>query len=145
VRFTAPVGWQVEPSGSPASSSGHWLVFLGTQALHDQCGAGPTAPCRPPLDQLLAGGVLIAWYTRNCAGPDCTIPDGQATRVGGREATILASQSSCGEIGETEEADYLVAVSPQRIDTIVVCTRGVTEATQRTIRSFLDGVVWRTP
>jgi hypothetical protein len=145
VRFAAPLGWQVAPSGSASSGAGHWLVYLGTQALHDRCGGDSPGSCRPPVDQLVAGGVLIAWHTRNCAGPDCTLPHGEATRVGGREAIMLASQNSCGQIGETEETDYLVAVSPQRIDTIVVCARAVTEATRRTIRSFLDQVMWRTP
>lgn len=145
MRFTAPIGWQVEPSGASSAAGGHWLVYLATQALHDQCGADPSGPCPPPLEELTAGGVLIAWYTMNCAGPQCILPDGELTRVGGREAAIVAARDACGEIGQTEETAYVVAVSMQRLDTIVTCARSATAATRATLRVFLDGIVWRTP
>ena len=145
VRFTAPIGWQVEPSGAATSGGGHWLVYLATQAVHERCGVDASGQCLPPLDELKPGGVLIAWYTMNCAGPDCTLPDGQPTRVGGREAAVVAARDACGQIGQTEETQYLVAVSPQRIDTIVICGRNTSESTRRTIHDFLDGVGWRTP
>lgn len=144
VRFTAPAGWHVEGTGAAAGGA-HWLVYVATQEIHDRCGASPSGSCLPPLDELRSGGVLIAWYTRNCAGPDCTLPDGGVTRVGGREAATTVGHDSCGTIGETEETDYHVAVSPQRIDTIVVCGREVSETTHQTVRLFLDAVVWRTP
>lgn len=145
VRFTAPIGWEVEPSGASTAAGGHWLVYLATQAMHDRCSADASEQCLPPLDGLTPGGVLIAWYTMNCAGPDCTLPDGQPARVGGREAAVVAARDACGAIGQTEEEQYLVAVSPQRIDTIVVCGRGTSASTRQTIRAFLETVVWRTP
>lgn len=145
VRFTAPAGWRVEASGAATSGGGHWLVYLATQAIHDNCRLEGSEQCLPPLETLSPGGALIAWHSRNCAGPDCTLPDGQPTRVGGREAAVVAAQDACGGIGETEETQYLVAVSPQRIDTIVICGRGLSDATREAIRVFLENVVWRTP
>lgn len=145
VRFTAPIGWQVEPSGAATGGGGHWLVYLSPQPVHERCGVDASGQCLPPLDQLTQGSVLIAWYTMNCAGPDCTLPAGQPTRVGGREAAVVAASGACGEIGQTEETQYLVAVSPQRIDTIVICGRETSESTRRTIHDFLNGVTWRTP
>ena len=144
VRFTAPLGWLVEPAQG-ASFGGHWLVYVATQEVHDSCTADPSAPCPPPLEELAAGGVLIGWYTTTCAGPDCTLPDGQPTRIGRREAVRTAGHDACGGIGENEESQYLVAVSPQRIDTIVVCGRSTSEATRATISTFLDAIEWRTP
>lgn len=145
VRFSTPIGWHLQPTDAAVLGGGHWLVYLATQELHDQCGADPSGPCPAPLEELAVGGVLIGWYTVNCAGPQCTLPVGELTRVGAREAAFVTSRDSCGGIGQTEEADYLVAVSPQRIDTIVICGRETSEATRQTIRAFLDGVVWRTP
>lgn len=145
VRFTAPIGWQVEPSGAAALGSGHWLVYLATQTVHERCGVDASGKCLPPLDELKPGGVLIAWYTMNCAGTNCTLPAGQPTLVGGREAVVVAAPDACGQIGQTEETQYLVGVSPQRIDTIVICGRDTSESTRRTIHDFLDGVGWRTP
>jgi len=51
----------------------------------------------------------------------------------------------CGQIGQTDASAYLVSVSPQRLDTIVVCSRDASTATLRTLRAFLDAVEWRTP
>jgi hypothetical protein len=144
VRFTAPGGWLVEPARG-ASFGGHWLVYVATQEVHDSCTADRSDPCPPPLEELSNGGVLIAWYTTTCAGPDCTLPSGEPTRVGRREAVKTGARDACGGIAQTEETQYVVAVSPQRIDTIVVCGRSTSEATRATISSFLDGIEWRTP
>src|SRR4029077_519057 len=127
----------VEPAGG-ASFGGHWLLFLAAQGVDDNRPPGPAGPRPPPLEELSNGGVLIAWYTTPCAGPDCTLPDGQPTRVGRREAVVTGGRDACGGIGQTEETQYVVAVSPQRIDTIVVCGRNTTEPTRQTVRDFLD-------
>ncbi len=146
MRFDVPAGWELLASTAAASGGSRRLLYLATQPLRDDCTAGAYAQsCRLPIDELETGGVLLWWHTTNCAGPACSLPDGSLTQVGGRDAVVVPAADGCGGIGQTDASAYLVAVTPQRLDTIVVCSRDASAFTPDTQRAFLDAVEWRTP
>jgi hypothetical protein len=146
VRFSIPDGWEVRASTMKPVGDSRRLLYLATQPLRDDCsGSAGVQTCGLPIDQLLPGGVLLGWHTTTCAGPACSLPDGDLTQVGGRAAVIVPAADGCGTIGQTAASAYLVSVSPQRLDAIVVCSRGATAAMLASLRAFLDGVEWRTP
>lgn len=146
VRFSVPAGWELLGSTAAASGGSRRLLYLATQPMHDDCTTTAYAQtCNLPIDQLEPGGVLLWWHTTACAGPACSLPDGDLTQVGGRAATAVSPAEGCGQIGQTDASAYLVAVSPQRLDTIVACSRDASAATVETLRAFLDAVEWRTP
>jgi len=146
VRFVAPPGWDVRTSTMLEYGPGSRIGYLANQPLRDDCSAEDPQTCPGPVDQLRDDGVLLVWLTTNCAGPRCVLPAGQWTTVGGRAAAIAEIPgTACAEIGQTEESVIVVAVSPQRLDTIVVCARLPSGGTLATLRAFLDAVDWRTP
>jgi hypothetical protein len=146
VRFEVPAGWELLASTAAASGGSRRLLYLATQPMRDDCSTTAYAQsCSLPIDQLELGGVLIWWHTTTCAGPACALPDGDLTQVGGREATAVLPAEGCGQIGQTDASAYLVAVAPQRLDTIAVCSRDASAATLGELRAFLDAVEWRTP
>lgn len=146
VRFEVPAGWDLLASTAAASGGSRRLLYLATQPMRGDCTITAYAQtCSLPIDQLEPGGVLIWWHTTTCAGPACALPDGDLTQIGGREATAVPRAEGCGQIGQTDASAYLVAVSPQRLDTIAVCSRDASAATLGELRAFLDAVEWRTP
>jgi hypothetical protein len=145
MRFVAPPGWDVRTSTMLEYGPGSRVGYLANQPLHDDCTGDPQV-CPGPVDALRDAGMLIVWLTINCAGPRCEPPPGPLTTVGGRIASIAdIPGTACPPIGQTEETVYVVAVSPQRLDTIVVCARWPSAGTRATLRAFLDAVDWRTP
>lgn len=146
LRFTAPTGWELRAVTAEATGGSRRLFYLATQPLADDCVAEAGAQsCGLPVDQLDPGGLLLWWHTTGCAGPDCSLPDGSATRVGDREAVVVDPANGCAAIGQTDATAYLVQVSPQRLDAIVVCTRDADAATLATLRALLAAIDWRTP
>jgi len=146
LRFTVPSGWELRASTMSPLGDSRRLFYLATQRLRDDCTGGATAQtCLLPVDELARGGVLVWWQATNCAGPACSLPDGELTQVGGRPAVIVATAQGCGAIGQTDATTYLVSVSPQRLDAVVVCSRDATAAAREALRSLLDAVEWRTP
>jgi hypothetical protein len=146
VRFVAPPGWELRTSGD--TRFGPWLgvAHIANQPLRDPCSGGDPGVCPGPVEGLRDGGLLLSWFSRHCAGPQCERPTGELTTVGGRITSIAeVSVIACGAIGQTEETAYWVAVSPQRLDMIVVCARHPSAATLAALRGFLDAVDWRTP
>jgi len=145
MRFVAPPGWDVRTSIMVEDGPGSRVAYLANQPLHDDCTGDPQV-CPGPVDELRDDGILLIWLTTHCAGPACVPPDGTPTTVGRRIASIAdVPGSACPQVGQTEEAVYVVAVSPQRLDTIVVCARSPSVGTRATLRAFLDAVDWRTP
>ena len=146
VRFVAPPGWDIRSASELTFAAGSGLALIANQALNDDCIGSIREDCPAPVASLRDGGVLLIWLTTHCAGPACVIPDGPLTTVGGRMASIAdLAESACPAIGQTEETIYVVAVSPQRLDTLVACGRSPSAATRTTLRTFLDAVDWRTP
>lgn len=146
VRFTVPDGWEVRASTMAPLGDARRLFYIATQPLRDDCsGSAGAQICALPIDQLVPGGVLVWWHTTNCAGPACSLPGGDLTQIGGRAAVTVPAADGCAAIGQTAAAGYLVSVSPQRLDAIVVCSRDATAATLAALRAFLDVVEWRTP
>ncbi len=146
VRFTVPDGWQVRASTMAPLGGARRLLYLATQPLRDDCSGGAGAQtCVLPIDQLAPGGVLVWWHTTTCAGPACSLPGGDLTQVGGRAAVTVPAADGCAAIGQTAASAYLVSVSPQRLDAIVVCSRDASAATLASLRALLDAVEWRTP
>lgn len=146
VRFDVPAGWELLASTAATSGGSRRLLYLATQSMRNDCHTGADAQtCSLPIDQLEPGGILVWWHTTACAGPACALPDGGLTQVGGRAATSVPPSDGCGQIGQTDASAYVVAVTPQRLDTIVVCSRDASAATLQALRAFLDAVEWRTP
>lgn len=146
MRFVAPPGWDVRTSTMREDGPGSRVGYLANQPLRDDCSGDPQV-CSGPIDQLRDDGVLLIWLTTHCAGPACVPPDGTPTTVGRRMASVAEDVPAnvCWAIGQTEQQVIVVAVSPQRLDTIVVCARSPSAATRATLRGFLDAVDWRTP
>lgn len=146
IRFDVPTGWQLRPSSAVRTSASGRLLYLATQPLADDCsGSGEMRACRLPIDALEEGGLLLWWHRTDCAGTACSLPDGTLTRIGDREAVMVDPADGCGQIGQTDASAWLVQVSPQRLDAIVVCTRDAGEQTMATLRALLAAVDWRTP
>lgn len=146
VRFDVPTGWELLASTAAASGGSRRVLYLATQTMRDDCTTRAYAQtCSLPIDQLKPGGVLIWWHTTICAGSACSLPDGRLTQIGGRAAAAIPPAEGCGVVGQTDASAYLVAVSPQRLDTIVVCSRDADAAQLQALRAFLDAVEWRTP
>lgn len=146
IRFVAPPGWDVRRSSELRFGPISRVAYIANQPLHDDCTSHDPQACPGPIGQLRDDGVLLSWATTNCAGPQCVPPDGALTTVGGRMATIVdLPVTVCGAIGSTKAMAYQVAVSPQRLDTIVVCARSPSGATRLALATFLGAVDWRTP
>lgn len=146
LRFTAPTGWALRSSTAARTDGSGRVLYLATQPLRDDCtGEAGAQDCALPLDELEPGGLLLWWHTTSCAGADCSIAEGSLTRVGDREAAVVDPANGCGEIGQTDATAYLVQVSPQRLDAIVVCTRDADDATLAALRGLLAAIDFRTP
>ena len=67
-RFTAPAGWEIQPSSAQSTADGGIVLYLANQALHEDCPAsGSEVDCAPPINgQLEAGGILITWVRHAC-------------------------------------------------------------------------------
>ena len=89
--------------------------------------------------------MLVTWFAAFCAGSACTPPVGQPLLVGGREASLVSGSTVCASLEPTEDETYFVAVTPQRLDAIVVCQRDAPEAADGALRDMLEHVDWRTP
>jgi hypothetical protein len=91
------------------------------------------------------GSLLVWWIMTTCAGATCELPYGERLLVGGREARKIERTHVCDELGATSEVAYVVTVSPQRLDAIVVCDNDAPASVQDELRSMIDSVNWRTP
>ena len=102
--------------------------------------------CRSPLGVgLRAGGMLVAWAARSCAGQFCNLPAGTVIGVGNRQGVRAETDSGCEETGFTERSAYYVTVTPQRVDILLICARNPTDATRSALLGFLDAIRWRIP
>jgi hypothetical protein len=89
--------------------------------------------------------VLLLWATSQCAGVACELPRGDRRLISGREAAAAPRTAMCDPIGATNEEVFAVAVTPQRVDWIVICARSPGDEEREAVASILDGVDWRTP
>jgi hypothetical protein len=145
-RVTVPPGWDARGTDRGEWADGRTVALLANQPLDPQCRtSGSAQSCSAPLASLGEGALLVWWLSENCAGIRCEPPDGERLLVGGRPATRIGGSHLCASLGATSERAYLVTVSPQRLDAIVVCERNASEATQAELRDMLEHVSWRTP
>jgi len=145
-RVAVPAGWHALATERSDWIDGKTVAILSTQPLNPQC-EGSDAPreCRSPLVTLDSGALLIWWLSTTCAGTACVPPVGDPALVGGREATRLQGTDVCTGLGATAEEAYIVAVSPQQLDAIVVCQRDAPASVHATLADLLERVDWRTP
>lgn len=143
-RLTVPDGWSAQPANNLEGQL-QTVAFLSNLPLDLQCtGTGAEQHCREP-QELVEGSLLVTWLAAFCAGTSCTPPPGQPLLVGGREASLVRGSTVCAELEPTDEQTYFVAVSPQRLDAIVVCKRDAPESADRALRDMLEHVDWQTP
>jgi len=141
-RIALPDGWEGRAT-EPADWANHRTVaILASQPLDPHCDAGS---CTAPVKTLNEGGLLVWWLSENCAGDFCQLPDGEPLLVGGRQATQVAGSHLCDALGATSETAYIVTVTPQRLEAIVVCGRDAGEAVMAQVRDLLEHVSWRVP
>jgi hypothetical protein len=145
-RVAVPPGWDARGTDRSEWADGRTVALFATQPLDPQClTSGSAQTCTAPLRTLGDGALLVWWLSENCAGTGCEPPDGERLLVGGRPATRVSGSHLCASLGATSERAYLVTVSPQRLDAIVVCERNASEAMQAELRDMLEHVSWRTP
>jgi hypothetical protein len=144
VRFTTSAGWAVRTGGEdlPGATA---LAFISNQPIQDCSGDVDRASCPPPIAKLEAGGVLIAWYETHCVAAGCDLPAGNQLLVGGRVAVRYAGPGMCDPLLASDEEVVAVAVSPQRVDLIVTCSRDANVAARAAIAALFDSIQWRTP
>ena len=145
-RVTVPAGWDARGTDRAEWADGRTVALIASQPLAPQCRtSGSARSCTAPLRSLDEGALLVWWLSENCAGTGCEPPDGERLLVGGRPATRISGSHLCAALGATSERAYLVTVTPQRLDALVVCERNASEATQAQLRDLLEHVSWRTP
>jgi hypothetical protein len=146
-RVAVPAGWEGRAT-EPADWLDHRTVaILASQPLDPQCvaGASGAGQCTAPLRMLNAGSMLVWWLSENCAGGSCALPDGEPLLVGGRQATQVGGSHLCDALGATSETAYVVVVTPQRLEAIVVCGRDPGDERTAQVRDLLEHVSWRVP
>jgi hypothetical protein len=145
-RVAVPPGWDARGTDRTEWADGRTVALFASQPLDPQCQtSGSAQTCTAPVASLIDGGLLVWWLSENCAGAGCEPPDGERLLVGGRPAIRIDGSQLCDRLGATSERAYLVTVTPQRLDAIVVCERNASEATQAQLRDMLEHVSWRTP
>ena len=143
-RLTIPDGWSAQPANNLEGQL-QIVAFLSNLPLDLQCtGTGAEQHCREP-QELAEGSLIVTWFAAFCAGSSCTPPPGQPLLVGGREASLVSGSMVCAELEPTDEETYFVAVSPQRLDAIVVCKRDAPESADGALHDLLEHVDWQTP
>jgi hypothetical protein len=145
-RVAVPAGWHALVTERSDWRDGQTVAVLSTQPLNPQCEASDVPrECRTPLITLDSGALLIWWKSTNCAGTACMPPAGDPALVGGREATRVQGTNVCTGLAATSEAAFIVAVTPQRLDAIVVCQRNAPASVNTAVADLLEHVDWRTP
>jgi hypothetical protein len=143
-QLTVPDGWSAQAANNIVGPL-QTVAFLSSVDLDMKCtGSGTGRHCRVPraIDD---GSMLVTWLAAFCAGTSCTPPAGQPILVGGREASLVNDTDLCQPLEPTKEETFFVAVSPQRLDAIVVCERDAPAAAETALREMLEHVEWRTP
>jgi hypothetical protein len=139
-----PDGWFAEATNDAAGQV-QVVAILSNEPLGVDCiGVGAARHCSQPA-ALAEGGLLVWWFAAFCAGVDCTPPAGDPLLVGGREASRLTGSAICDSLEATSGETYIVAVSPQRLDAIMVCQRNASESARDELAGLLEHVDWRTP
>lgn len=143
-RVSVPQGWYAETTNDLAGRL-RVVALLSNEPLAIDCtGAGAERHCSQPA-ALAEGSLLAWWFAATCAGVDCTPPEGEAMLVGGREASRISGSAICDNLGATSAETYVVAVSPQRLDAIMVCGRDASASIRQELEDMLEHVDWRTP
>ena len=145
-RITLPAGWEAQATDQREWPGSRTVLVASTQTLDPQCDeAGSGRECHTPVAALEEGAILIWWLSTTCAGGGCEPPNGERLLVGGREAARVEGSDLCAGLGASAEEAYIVAVSPQRLDAIVVCQRDAPASVLAQVRDALDRVDWRNP
>jgi hypothetical protein len=144
LQLTVPDGWSAEATNNIQGQL-QTVAFLSNLPLGLKCsGEGAARHCRVP-QKLKAGSMLVTWLAAFCAGTSCTPPTGEPFLVGGREASLVSESTFCEPLEPTDDETFFVAVTPQRLDAIVVCERDAPDAAGAALRQMLEHVEWRTP
>ncbi|HEX6654940.1 MAG TPA: hypothetical protein VF153_01885 [Candidatus Limnocylindria bacterium] len=141
-RVALPEGWE-----GRATDPGEWadrrtVAIVASQPLDPQCDA---SGCTAPVASLDDGAILLWWLSENCAGGGCELPNGDPLLVGGRQATQVGGSHLCDALGATSETAYIVTVTPQRLEAIVVCGRNASDELTARAQDLLEHVGWRVP
>ncbi len=141
-QLRVPDGWTAESTNNSEGQL-QTVAFISNTPLELRCnGEGASRQCREPRS-LKEGMLLVTWLAAFC--PGCTPPAGEPIVVGGREASLVAGSTICGPLEPTDDETYFVAVTPQRLDAIVVCKRNAPADADAELREMLEHVEWRTP
>jgi hypothetical protein len=143
-RLTVPDGWSAQATNNVEGPL-QTVAFLSSVPLEIKCsGSGTSRHCREPRT-IADGSLLVTWLAAYCAGTSCVPPPGQPLLIGGREASLVSDAQFCELYKPTKAEIYFVAVSPQRLDAVVVCEHDAPEAAEAALRQMLEHIEWRTP
>ena len=147
LRFTAPTGWVLRESAGQSLGMGRVVVYLATQPLTADCGEEGSQPtCQSPIDgELRPGGVLVVWTAASCVAALCNLPAGSLISIGNRQGVRIPLEGGCEGTGFTERSAYYATVTPQRVDILIICARGPSDATRSAFLGFLDAIHWLIP
>jgi hypothetical protein len=141
-RLTVPDGWSAEATNNSEGQL-QTVAFLSNLPLELRCtGEGASRHCREPTS-LAEGSLLVTWLAGFC--PACRPPVGEPIVVGGREASLVDGSTICEPLEPTDDETYFVAVTPQRLDAIVVCKHDPPAEADAALRDMLEHVEWSTP
>ena len=144
IRFTAPTGWQLQPSTSLSYGPSQIRLYLANQPLRRDCDA--ELVCQPPLASgLRAGGMYVVWTTDTCVAKQCDLPAAPLIAIGNRQGVRVPVATGCDETIFTERSAYYVTVTPQRVDVLLTCARDPSDGTRSAFLGFLDAIQWRIP
>ena len=141
-KVRVPDGWSAEATNNSEGQL-QTVAFISNLPLDLRCrGEGASRHCREPV-VLAEGSLLVTWLAGFC--PTCILPDGDAIVVGGREASLVDGSTICAPLEPTDDETYFVAVTPQRLDAIIVCKRDAPAEADAALRDMLEHVEWSTP
>ena len=155
--FSYPAEWQ--RVGAPLSGSFVWMTAaVSNQALEQPCtkSVGPastTVTCGPPIDRLVAGGLLVEWWQDGFPGFRFDSVPGYPATVDGRPVKISEEDGALQECSGTGAARTIRAVIPRAPDNYFVFAACLgsrdgedqRQAALRILRSAQIYEQWQTP
>jgi hypothetical protein len=145
-RVVIPAGWSAEATVRAEWTAGRTIALIANAALAPACETQDgERKCSAPASSLAEGDLVVWWMTTTCAGASCDPTNGRPVLVGGRAAVERAGVDACDPLETTRQRAFIVTVSPQRVDALVVCERNPDAATLSQLDNMLQAVDWRTP
>ncbi|HEY7463880.1 MAG TPA: hypothetical protein VH987_05490 [Candidatus Limnocylindria bacterium] len=141
-----PDGWSGEATAPDEWPAGRTIALIANGSLSPACETRDgERSCSAPATTLGDGDLVVWWLTTTCAAAACDPSSGRPLLVGGRAAVETSDVQACDPLQTTRQRAFVVTVSPQRVDALVVCERNPDAATLNQLDNLLQAIDWRTP